>query len=119
MTPGWTGIRPDYDTLFILDQTRSPANWRGTGARFSRSAPERDRVAIDIGHDQDRTLETQHEVPIHDIMRPIGRLPAITIEDLEATRVGDLVYTFNEVHEEHMLAIEGTRDLVRGDRPGC
>ena len=48
------------------------------------------------------------EVPIHDIMQPIGRLPAITIEDLEAARVGDLVYTFNEVHEEHMLVIEET-----------
>lgn len=48
------------------------------------------------------------EVPIHDIMRPIGRLPAITIEDLEVARVGDLAYTFNEVHEEHMLVIEDT-----------
>ncbi|XOZ34987.1 hypothetical protein ACMDCT_07080 [Halomonadaceae bacterium KBTZ08] len=64
---------------------------------------------------------TPEEVPIHEIMQPIGRLPAISMEDLEAARVGDLVHTFNDVHEEHMLVTEdspeGTSVALRGVIP--
>jgi len=49
------------------------------------------------------------DLRVRDIMRPLEELPAIRYRDLKAATVGDLVSTFQEIHEEYLLVLDADR----------
>jgi hypothetical protein len=49
------------------------------------------------------------DIHVRDIMRPLSEIPAIHYRDLRAATVGDLVSTFQEVHEEYLMVLDDDR----------
>ncbi|WP_336367599.1 hypothetical protein [Marinobacter sp. C2H3] len=58
------------------------------------------------------------DVRVRDIMRALGDLPAIHYRDLRAATIGDLVRTFEDVHEEYLMVLDDRQstgqDYLRG-----